>query len=112
MAQPQPAPETVALTHAIVIDGTGAAPMVDFTVLVRGGRIAAVYPAGNRPAPNGARVEDLSGKWIIPGLIDAHVHLPGGSVELARYRELLGRLLLDGVTGLRDMAGDARVLAY
>ncbi len=113
-AQPaaQPAAETVALTHATVIDGTGAAPMADSTVLIRGGRIAAVYPAGSRPVPDGARVEDLAGKWLIPGLIDAHVHLPSGSGDLARYRELLGRLLLDGVTGLRDMAGDARVLAY
>jgi imidazolonepropionase-like amidohydrolase len=112
MAQTQPAPETVALTHATVIDGTGAAAAADSTVLIRGGRITAVYAAGSRPAPNGARVEDLTGKWIIPGLIDAHVHLPGGSGDAARYKELLGRLLLDGVTGLRDMAGDARVLGY
>ena len=112
VARAQPAAETVALTHATVIDGTGSAPMADSTMLIRGGRIAAVYPAGSRPAPNGARVEDLAGKWVIPGLIDAHVHLPGGSGDVARYRDLLGRLLLDGVTGLRDMAGDARVLAY
>ena len=112
VAQPQPAPETVALMHATVIDGTGAAPRADSMVLIRGGRIVAVNPAGNQPATNGARVEDLAGKWVIPGLIDAHVHLPSGSGELVRYRELLSRLLLDGVTGLRDMAGDARVLAY
>ena len=108
----QPPAETVALTHATVIDGTGAAPLADSTVLIRGGRIAAVYPTGSQPVPTGARVEDLSGKWIIPGLIDAHVHLTSGSGDLARYRELLGRLLLNGVTGLRDMAGDTRVLAY
>jgi imidazolonepropionase-like amidohydrolase len=95
-----------------VIDGTGAAPLADSVVLIRAGRIAAVYPAGSRPAPNGARVEDLTGKWVIPGLIDAHVHLPSGNGDLARYRELLSRLLLGGVTGLRDMAGDARVLGY
>jgi hypothetical protein len=112
MAQPQPAPETVALTHATVIDGTGAVPMTDATVLIRGGKISAIYSSGNQPSPSGVRVEDLAGKWVIPGLIDAHVHLPSSSGDLARYRELLGRLLLDGVTGLRDMAGDARVLAY
>jgi imidazolonepropionase-like amidohydrolase len=112
IAVAQPPAETVALTHVTVIDGTGAAPMVDSVVLIRGGRIAAVYPAGSRPVPNGARVEDLSGKWVIPGLIDAHVHLPSGSGDVARYRDLLSRLLLAGVTGLRDMAGDARVLAY
>src|SRR5271155_5367143 len=112
MAQPQPAPETVALTHATVIDGTGAAPIADATVLIRGGKIAAVYASGNQPALSGARVEDLAGRWVIPGLIDAHVHLPSGSGDLARYRELLSQLLIDGVTGLRDMAGDARVLGY
>ena len=111
-ARAQPAAETVALTHATVIDGTSAGPMADSTLLIRSGRIAAVYPAGSRPVPAGARVEDLTGKWLIPGLIDAHVHIANGSGDLARYRELLGRLLLDGVTGLRDMAGDARVLGY
>jgi imidazolonepropionase-like amidohydrolase len=110
--QSQPAAETVALTHATVIDGTGAAPMADSTVLIRAGRIAAVYPANGRPVPEGARVEDLTGRWLIPGLIDAHVHISNGNADMARYRESLGRLLLDGVTGLRDMAGDARVLAY
>ncbi|MGA2149764.1 MAG: hypothetical protein ABSH49_32965 [Bryobacteraceae bacterium] len=78
VASAQPAAEAVALTHATVIDGTGAAPMADSLVLVRGGRIAAVYSAGSRPVPDGARVEDLTGKWVMPGIIDAHVHLPGG----------------------------------
>ena len=108
----QPTPETVVLAHATVIDGTGAPPMADSTVLIRAGRIAAVYPSASRAVPNGARVEDLAGKWIIPGLIDAHVHLSSGNGDLAHYRDLLSRLLLNGVTGVRDMAGDARVLGY
>ncbi|HTX35058.1 MAG TPA: amidohydrolase family protein [Bryobacteraceae bacterium] len=111
VARAQPAVETVALAHATVIDGTGAAPVADATVLIRGGRIVSLN-SGNQAAPKGARVEDLTGKWIIPGLIDAHVHITSGSGDLARYRELLSRLLLNGVTGLRDMAGDARVLGY
>ena len=104
----QPAPETVAFTHVGVIDGTGAAPLTDATVVIRAGRIVSV----NRPVPNGARVEDLTGKWMIPGLIDGHVHLQGENGEITHYREQLTRLLLNGVTGLRDMAGDARVLGY
>lgn len=106
------APETTALTHVTVIDGSGAAPMANSTVLIRNGRILAVYPSGSRPMPAGARIEDLSGKWMIPGLIDAHVHIASGNGDLTHYRDLLGRLLLDGVTGLRDMAGDARILTY
>jgi imidazolonepropionase-like amidohydrolase len=111
MAQPQPAPQTVALTHATVIDGTGTAPLADSTVLILGGRITAIYPSASRPVPNGANVEDLIGKWIIPGLIDAHVHLTTGYGDLTRNRPRLTQLLLAGVTGVRDMAGDARVLA-
>jgi imidazolonepropionase-like amidohydrolase len=108
----QPAAETVVLTHAAVIDGTGSAAQDDMTVLIRSGRIAAVYPSASQPVPAGARVEDLTGKWIIPGLIDAHVHIATGSGDLARYKDLLSKLLLNGVTGVREMAGDARVLAY
>jgi len=103
---------TSVLTHGTIIDGTGAAPMRDATVVIRGDRISAVYPSGTRPIPAGARVEDLTGKWIIPGLIDAHVHIADASGDIAHYRDLLGKLLLNGVTGLRDMAGDARTLGY
>ncbi len=103
----------LALTHATVIDGTGAAPLRDAVVLVRGDHIVSVYPAGSRRIPDGARVEDLSGKWIIPGLFDAHVHITGGDrSDMAYYRKLLGGLLENGVTGIRDMAGDARILGY
>ena len=108
----QPAAEIIALTHATVIDGTGAAALPDATVLVQGGRITAVYPSASRQLPANARAEDLTGKWIVPGLIDAHVHLTQGSGDIAPFREQLSRLLLHGVTGVRDMAGDARILAY
>ena len=104
--------DTIALTHAVVIDGTGAAPRADVTVVIRGGWIVAVYPAGSRKVPDGARVEDLRGKWVMPGLIDAHVHLAGENGDLAQYSGRLRRLLLGGVTGVRDMGGDARVLGY
>jgi imidazolonepropionase-like amidohydrolase len=112
LVRAQPAMETTALIHATVIDGTGSSPLTDTTVLVQGGRVTAVYPTASRSAPTGAHVEDLKGKWIIPGLIDAHVHIAQANGDLARYRELLSHLLLDGVTGLRDMAGDARILGY
>ena len=102
----------VALTHVTVIDGTGAAPRPDQTVLVQGGRITALYPSGSREAPDSARIEDLTGKWLIPGLIDAHVHITDATVDMAQFRTLLHGLLLGGVTGLRDMAGDARVLGF
>jgi imidazolonepropionase-like amidohydrolase len=105
-------PETVALTHANIIDGTGAPSQLDQTILIQGGKINAVYPSASRPPPNGAKTEDLTGKWVIPGMIDAHVHITEGSGEIGPLRDLLSKLLLRGVTGVRDMAGDARILGY
>jgi imidazolonepropionase-like amidohydrolase len=46
----------------------------DSTIVVRGNRIEAVGPSASTPVPPGARVIDAHGKWVIPGLIDAHVH--------------------------------------
>jgi imidazolonepropionase-like amidohydrolase len=105
-------PPYLALTHATVIDGTGAAPLPDRTILLRGDRIAAVFESGTRPLPDSARVEDLTGNFVIPGLIDAHVHLSGGPRSAADHAEQLGWMVRGGVTGVRDMAGDARILAY
>jgi imidazolonepropionase-like amidohydrolase len=70
----------IALTHVRVIDGTGAAPRDDQTVIVDHGKIATVGPAAATPAPAGAQVMDLSGRTVIPGIVGMHEHLfyPGG----------------------------------
>jgi imidazolonepropionase-like amidohydrolase len=106
----EPAP--LLLTHVGLIDGTGSPVQRDMTIEVEGKRIAAVYPTGSRPAPKGAEVRDLSGKYVIPGLIDAHVHITDAEPDIAHYRTFLRALLLGGVTGIRDMAGDDRLLQY
>ncbi|GAB3435898.1 amidohydrolase family protein [Actinophytocola sediminis] len=62
----------LALTHVTVIDMTGAPPRPDQTVLVAGERITAL--GHSVPVPRHARVVDLSGKYLIPGLCDMHVH--------------------------------------
>jgi imidazolonepropionase-like amidohydrolase len=65
-------PPVHALVGATLIDGTGAAPVERATVVVRDGKIEC---AGKEcKAPTGARITDVSGQWIAPGLIDAHVH--------------------------------------
>jgi hypothetical protein len=64
-----------ALVGATVIDGTGNAPRGEAVVLVAGERIRAVGPPGEVVIPEGARFVDVTGKWIIPGLVDAHIHL-------------------------------------
>ncbi|HEX7051908.1 MAG TPA: amidohydrolase family protein [Longimicrobiales bacterium] len=68
-----PAPP-LALIGATVIDGTGAPPLPNATVVIRDGRIACVGAAGACSIPDDAERIDVRGKWIIPGLIDAHVH--------------------------------------
>ncbi|MYE84066.1 MAG: amidohydrolase family protein [Gammaproteobacteria bacterium] len=65
--------DTLALTGGTIIDGTGAPPIVDATVLVEEGRIVAVGPDVAVPAD--ARTLDVQGKYLIPGLMDANVHL-------------------------------------
>jgi imidazolonepropionase-like amidohydrolase len=100
------------LTHATIIDGTGAPAQAGMTVVLRADRIEAIYPDGSRALPQGARVEDLGGRYVIPGLIDAHVHLTGAEPDIVHYRSLLHALLFGGVTSIRDMAGDDRLLGY
>ena len=65
----------VALTHVRVIDGTGAAPREDQTLVIDHGLISAATTP-----PAGARVLDLSGHTVIPGIVGMHEHLfyPGG----------------------------------
>jgi hypothetical protein len=102
------------LTGATVIDGTGAAARTGMTLVLRDGIIAAIHPDGTVPIPIGAEVRDARGQWIIPGLIDAHVHVatdPNGSDRRDRVELRLRNALLGGVVAVRDMGGDARALA-
>lgn len=100
------------LTHATVIDGTGGPAQAGMTVAIDGERIAAIYPDGSRPAPKAARVEDLRGHYVIPGLIDTHVHLTAAEPDIRHYQAHLKALVRGGVTAVRDMAGDDRLIAY
>lgn len=98
----------VALTHVRVIDGTGAAPFADQTIVIENGKIKSIGSAAKTSAPSGARVVDLSGSTVIPGLVGMHDHLfyPSGNVEtMAIYNEMgfsAPRLYLAcGVTSIR-----------
>lgn len=95
------AQQPIAFTHATVIDGRSAAPRVDQTVIVTGTRITAAGPSASVHVPSGARVVNATGKFLIPGLWDMHVHTvtPAG-------REMLSLYIANGVTGVRDMASD------
>jgi imidazolonepropionase-like amidohydrolase len=73
--------ETYTIQHVTVIDGTGAAPKPDMTVVVDGQRIAAVRPSA-AAGPARGKLIDGRGKYLIPGLMDVHIHLRGALPEL------------------------------
>ena len=96
----------VALQHVRVIDGTGAAPREDQTVVIDHGKIAAVGPAAGTPVPAGAQIMDLSGNTVIPGIVGMHEHLFYNSGDgIPQYNEQafsFPRLYLaSGVTSAR-----------
>ena len=62
----------VALTHVRVIDGTGATPKAEQTIIIRDGRIASIGNSATMQVPAGALVMDLTGKSVIPGLVMVH----------------------------------------
>ena len=94
----------LAFTGVTVIDGRDSTPTPNQTVVIRGNRIVAAGPSRSTPAPAGARVIDGRGKFLVPGFWDMHVHT--AIAGMAGGRELLGLYVANGVTGVRDMAGD------
>lgn len=121
------APNIVAVANGAVIDGTGAQPRPDTTIVIEGERISEVAPAHEIDLPQGAEILDAQGKWVIPGLIDAHVHFfqSGGifarpdivdlrdirsyEEEIAwtrdRLEDTFARYIASGVTGAVDVGG-------
>ena len=87
-----PAGGVVALTGARVIDGTGAAPLEQATIVVNNGRIESVGPAASAKIPAGATRVDMSGKTIVPGLINAHGHLSADTSNKPTTEKLAGQL--------------------
>ena len=94
----QPPPKILALTHVTVIDATGAPALSDRTVVVTGNRITALGESSKFSPPKDAQVIESSGKFLIPGLWDMHVHW----YEMDYY----SLFLANGVTGIRMMWGN------
>jgi len=112
---------TLIIRAGALIDGTSPQPRTHQEILIRGDRIAAVYPAGSKPAPAGATVIDLGSATVLPGLIDTHTHVflqgedpsaGGYDVQLLKYpasfrvvRAVIAakRALDQGFTTIRDV---------
>jgi imidazolonepropionase-like amidohydrolase len=93
-------PQVTALTRATVIDGTGAQPQKDLTIVMENGRIRDMGPSSKIAAPAGATVVNLAGKFIVPGIINAHGHV-GANTE-----PQLRQYALYGVTTVTSMQTD------
>ncbi len=97
----------VALAHVRVVDGTGAAARGDQTLVIADGKIVALGDSATTKIPETAKVLDLSGRTIIPGLVGMHDHMfypaPGGGLPLyPEHASSFPRLYLaGGVTSIR-----------
>jgi len=94
----------VALVGGTLIDGSGGPALPNAAIVIRRGRIESVGERSGFELPKKTREVDVSGRWIIPGLIDAHAHL-GPSASWARPRYLAW-----GVTTVRDVHGGTNSL--
>ena len=103
----------LAIEHVNLLDGTGGAPQPDMTVVMVDGRYVSVQPARLAAVPAKAQRIDGRGQYLMPGLVDMHVHLDGGvTVSPAGLREagndrakglaMLASYLYSGVTSIYD----------
>lgn len=103
------APKTVVYLGATLIDGDPTAVRKAMAVVTRGDRIVSVAPAEGFHPESTWQTVDVGGKFVIPGLINTHVHL-ATEADPPAARTYLRRELFSGVTTVRDMAGDSRLL--
>ena len=116
-------PAAVALVGGMLIDGTGAAPVRDSVVLIRGERIERVGTVDSLPIPAGYERISTEGMSVLPGLWDLHVHLiysghpnPGAwfrhdaEFETVTIPASARQMLMGGVTSVRDLAAPANAV--
>jgi hypothetical protein len=94
----------LALANLTIIDVTGGPAKPNMTVIITGNHITGLAEATKVTVPKGARVIDASGKYLIPGLWDMHVHW--------YIRNTLTLFTANGVTGIRQMFGNANLLRW
>lgn len=98
----------LALAGVTIVDVENGSLRAGQTVLIRGNRITWTGPAEQARVPAGARLVDASGRYVIPGLWDMHVH----TSREGRARHFWPQFLAHGVTGVREMGSYLDTLLY
>jgi len=99
-----PEQKALVLRRLTIIDVAGGAPKPDMTVVITGDHITDLGEAGKVSVPQGGRIIDAGGKFLIPGLWDMHVHWYS--------RDTLTLFTANGVTGIRQMFGNSDLLRW
>ncbi len=98
----------LAIVGAWVITGVGPTPLRDAVVVMAGERFACVGTRAECPIPSNARTVEASGQWLMPGLIDTHVHLWWDSAGTAIAQQWR---LAHGITSVREMGTNGELHA-
>ena len=101
---------TTALTGINLVDVSGGHTQTDMTVIVHGRRIETIGKSSQVRIPKSTRVVVATGKYLIPGLWDMHVHTVFGSWIPPNEKVTLLLFVANGITGVRDMGGDLAIL--
>src|SRR5712691_8125102 len=109
-AQHKPAPALIVITHATVINPGTSSVQANRTIVITGDHITSVSDTAKFQSPKIARLIDATGQYLIPGLWDMHVHSAFGDWFPGGRDIILPLFIANGVTGMRDMGGDAAVL--
>ena len=91
-------PDAVAITHVTIIDLKGEPPQPEMTVLIRKGKISTIGKTGQSQIPRNATQFNGTGKFLIPGLWDMHVHILTPGLDFPMF-------IANGVLGVRNMGG-------
>jgi cytosine/adenosine deaminase-related metal-dependent hydrolase len=109
------AQKSILLENFNLIDVNSGQVVKGKSLIIAADTIHSIFEYGAQiPALEFERI-DLSGKYLLPGLFDAHTHIatnPSEGNSLANASKQLSLMLKKGITGVRDMAGDARLLSY
>lgn len=108
--RPKSAPDILVITNVNIVDTRTGSVQPRLTVLIKNGRMASIAKLGIVGSSPRYQIINGSGKYLIPGLWDMHVHSAGGPAAPWDTGIILPLYIVNGITGIRDMGGDLDVL--